>query len=494
MARFFSKKKFGSVTILLSLFFLLGESSSNTQMYSVEIKKTREDVSDKTAEYVYKRIMARSLNTPSEGDDNTQFGLHGMERPAVNYGVETDKVEKAFELLSRAGVDSLRSSEATWHRIADKEGNPTKLNDLKFQLNMAKKYGMNHLFVVGYPPAKFSIARNKLSAVNPKFYPQYDNYFKVIFNQFQGFDIKYVELGNEVDAPKVWWINSTPAMYVHEMSMLKKAANKYYPNVKTVAFASTYARVPGRGGAIGGRHFIEKSFQLGIDKYTDAYSIHHYSLLNADDLPGYMHSRLSKYKIAKPVLDTEQLDTGVSNSEKSNPYDIIKLFARAFSLHDMKRMDYFIAKDGYYFSKKLYSMGLFDAEWRPKLRLLAYAMASDAMKGKQLVFMASPADNVEAYVLQSNNNKKYTIVMWQNNNHSGSVKPVSVKGIKGNVEIEKWNLDREIKSDISGGIFVNDKPLAIYTNERPNWRPINKKNFLEVRPISAVSHSPMPLD
>lgn len=159
MARFFSKKKFGSVTILLSLFFLLGESSSNTQMYSVEIKKTREDVSDKTAEYVYKRIMARSLNTPSEGDDNTQFGLHGMERPAVNYGVETDKVEKAFELLSRAGVDSLRSSEATWHRIADKEGNPTKLNDLKFQLNMAKKYGMNHLFVVGYPPAKFSIAR-----------------------------------------------------------------------------------------------------------------------------------------------------------------------------------------------------------------------------------------------------------------------------------------------------------------------------------------------
>lgn len=487
------KAKVGLPFVLLALGSMNAYAASQ-QLYSLQIKNTREDVNDQTSNYVYDKLMNRKIS--SSHDDNTQFGVHGMERPLVKVGVDSEKVDKAFELLARAGVDSLRSTESAWHRIADKQGNPTNFKDLDYQLKEAKKYGMSHLFVIGYPPAKFTVANNKLSAVAPRYTAAYQNYLAVLLKRFQGYDVKYLELGNEVDAPKVWWVNSTPAMYVNEMRMLKNATNKYYPAAKTVAFSATYSRTPGKGGPAGGRNFIEKSFALGIDKYTDAYSIHHFSFAGQGNLPAYMQAMMNKYNAgSKPLLDTEQLDTGIADKTKSNPYDIIKLFARAFFYHDMKRMDYYLARD-VYFGRKLYSMGLFDLEWRPKLRLLAYAMAADAMKGKKLVYMANPAKDVEAYVLTSNkgNGKKYTILMWKNSVNNGKVSPVMVPGIKGSVDIEKWNLDVESKSDISKGIPLDGRPIAIYTNEKPDWQPADKSVFKKNGPAVQASHSPMPND
>ncbi|MFV7444795.1 hypothetical protein, partial [Acinetobacter pittii] len=118
-------------------------------------------------------------------------------------------------------------------------------------------------------------------------------------------------------------------------------------DIKTVAFAATYSRSPIKGGFSGGRRVGEESFKLGIDKYADAYSMHHF-VFGADDLPGYMRSVMAKYGVkGKPLLDTEQLDTNSSGRYQSNPYDLIKLFARGFYVYDMKRVDYFLAKDRY---------------------------------------------------------------------------------------------------------------------------------------------------
>ncbi|AVJ16958.1 hypothetical protein CLM71_07345 [Serratia sp. MYb239] len=470
-------------------------SAPNTAMYYTEMKKTREDLSDNTSQYVYDKLMRRELSRAS-ATDGVDFGVHGMEIPAVKSNRDRKNVEKAFELLSRVGVNSLRSAETAWHRVADKEGNPTNFTEVDFQLKMAKKYGMTHNFLIGYPPAKYTVGHNKLSAVAPQYYDKYKNYLDVTLKHLAGYNVKYVELGNEVDAPSVWWINSTPAMYVNEMKMLKQAIQKSGQNIKTVAFSATYSRSPFKGGLSGGRRFVEKSFKLGINNYADAYSIHHY-VFGADDLPDYMRSMASKYGGGnKPILDTEQLDTSSAGRYKSNPYDLVKLFARGYYVYGMKRVDYFMAKDRF-INNKLYYFGLFDEQWKPKLRLLAYAMAVDAMKGKHLLFMASPAKDVEAYVLQNNANKsgkKYTILMWKNSFNNGKATPVIVKGIKGNVTIENWNLDLVNQTDASKGINLDEKPIAIYTDEKPDWQPVDNKYFSSNLPTVAESRSPMPSD
>ncbi|WP_061325606.1 hypothetical protein [Serratia rubidaea] len=488
-----------NVLSLSCLFIALSSASAyaapDTAMYYTEMKKTREDLSDSSSKYVYEKLMKRKLSQAS-ADDGVDFGLHGMEIPAVKTTGDRAKIDKAYELLSRVGVNSLRSAETAWHRVADKNGDPTNFTEVDFQLKMAKKYGMSHLFLFGYPPAKYTVAHNKLSAVDPRFYDKYKNYLDVTLKHLAGYNVKYAELGNEVDAPNTWWMRSTPGMYVTEMKMLKEAIQKSGQNIKTVAFAATYSRSLTQGGLSGGRRFVDKSFKLGIDKYADSYSIHHF-VFGADDLPGYMRSEMAKYNAQdKPLLDTEQLDTNSSGRYQSNPYDLIKLFARGFYVYDLKRVDYYLAKDRY-LNGKLYYFGLFDDNWQPKIRLLAYAMAVDAMKGKHLLYMANPAKDVEAYVLQSNRNntdKKYTILMWKNPPKHAKVQPVTVTGIKGDVTIEHWNLDIEKKGDISKGISLDDKPIAIYTNEKPDWKTVKGQYFSSNLPQMAASYAPMPND
>lgn len=490
-----------SIAMLTCFFFALSSVSiyanpnATQSQYYAEMKKTREDLNDDTSIYVYNKLMKRELSRNSD-NDGVDFGVHGMEIPAVKSTGDFQKIDKAFELLSRTGVNSLRSAETAWHRVADANGDPTNFKEVDFQLKEAKKYGMSHNFLFGYPPAKYTVANNKLSAVNPKYYDKYKQYLDVTLKHLAGYDVKYAELGNEVDAPSVWWMKSTPAMYVNEMKMLKEAIQASGQNIKTVAFAATYSRSEFKGGLDGGRRFIDKSFKLGIDKYADAYSIHHY-VFGADNLPGYMRDMADKNGGSnKPILDTEQLDTGSTGRYQSNPYDLVKLFARGFYFYDMKRVDYFLAQDRF-INGKLYYFGLFDENWKPKLRLLAYAMAVDAMKGKHLLYMASPQKDVEAYVLQSNANtkgKKYTILMWKNPPKNSPVTPVTITGIKGDVTIEQWNLDVENKSDISQGIKLDDKPIAIYTNEKPDWQTVNKTSFSSKLPAMAVSRSPMPND
>jgi hypothetical protein len=498
------EKKYPSFFSFIVLLYCIpvsvyADTNSDHMAYQAEIVKTREDVSTKEADYVYKKLMQRDLQQQlSNRDDNTQFGLHGMEIPAVNVKGDVKKIDQAYSLLAHAGVDSLRSFETAWHRVSDTSGNPTNFEQLDFQLKEAKKYNMSHLFVFGYPPAKYTVANNKLSAVQPKYYDKYKEYLNATLSRVKGYDVKYAELANEVDAPNVWWMKSSPEQYVQEMKMLKESIDGLGLKIKTVAFAATYSRNSLLGGISGGRRFVDKSFELGIDKYSDAYSIHHFSYGN-DDLPGYMRSEQAKYHLPnKLILDTEQLDTASTGRFQSNPYDLIKLFARGFYYYDMKRVDYFIAKDRY-LNNKLYYTGLFDIDWNPKLRLLAYAMAVDSMKGHTLIGIYQPLPGIEAYVLKSKigSPTKYSIVVWSNNTNAHLNNSVVLNGMSGNATIEHWNLDIEKNVNLNKGVPVDDRPIAIYTDQLPSWVNDNKFKAATIQADerrALKSHAPMPTD
>ncbi|WP_409159191.1 hypothetical protein [Pectobacterium sp. B2J-2] len=480
------KKLYFSPVCFFLMFFLFSCSALSEQNYYEEIKNTKEDVSENVSKYVYNKIMNRDLaELRARRNPDTQFGLHGMEIPAVNVDDNVEKLDEVYSLLAHAGVDSLRSFETCWHRVSDKYGRPTNFKQLDFQLQKAKEYQFSLLFVFGYPPARFTVANNKLSAVSERFYSEYNHYLDVTLAKLKGHNVEFAELANEVDAPSVWWINSTPSQYVQEMKMLKEAIYRSGENIKTTAFSATYSRNDVLGGIRGGRRFVDEAFRLGIDKYSDSYSIHHF-VYPKDDLPEFIRQEQKKFSLRpKPILDTEQLDTSIVYQKDSNPYDLIKIFARAFYFYDLKRVDYFLAQDRF-LNNKLYSSGLFDINWNPKLRLLAYAMAVDSMKGMSLVGRYLSKDGIEAYVLKGKENN-YSILAWSN---QPGKKTNFLNGIKGKVTIEKWNLD--ITHDIVAdkGIELDDKPIAIYTSHLPNWHFDNKKSIDE----KIMSHAPMPFD
>ncbi|SWU66574.1 Uncharacterised protein [Klebsiella pneumoniae] len=123
------------VTILAFSYFTsmstYADANSDRMAYQVEILKTREEVSSNESDYVYRTLMQRNLQQQlANRDDNTQFGLHGMEIPAVNANGDLKKIDRAYSLLAHAGVDSLRSFETAWHRVSDVSGNPTLSHSL----------------------------------------------------------------------------------------------------------------------------------------------------------------------------------------------------------------------------------------------------------------------------------------------------------------------------------------------------------------------------
>lgn len=478
----------------------------NHRMYYELIGNTREQVSQETADYVLAKIANRPLPGPEDrAPDVTEFGLHGMEKPFVVVGrnAETPEVTRAYELLARAGVDSFRSAEACWHRIHDRStdnGNKADTHalhldftDLDFQVASAQRYGMTHLFTVGYPPDSLTLARNnKLAACDPRHYGLYREYLDVLLRRYKGKGVRYVELANEVDAPSVWWRGpSTPAHYVAEMKILREAVDAVKPvpdEMKTVAFAATYSRDNELGGPKGGRRFVTEAFNLGIDKYTDAYAVHYLSRLKEKDYHDYFRSEIARAGSPdKPLLNTEQ-------DGQLYPYDGAKSFARVFFLYAMPRMDFFLARD-FYEGGYLKPRGLFDIDWRPKLRLLTYAFSVDAMRGRELVGIAQPEPGVEAYVLKRPAGYKgkpatpgtdtlYSIVLWKNDREvrelpaDAEIQPADVTGMRSVRAAMNWNLD-PIACDSAAPVFsIGDAPIAIYTDELPSWKLLSREQYL----------------
>ncbi|AHF91355.1 hypothetical protein OPIT5_15175 [Opitutaceae bacterium TAV5] len=455
--------------------------------YRKRLSAARERDGATSAADVVAKLKLRPLpGAAIRGPGPHEFGVHGMEKPFVRAGVDTEKIRLAYELLARAGVQSFRTAESCWHRLGENYDNFTELD---YQVESAARYGMTQLLTVGYPPSPYRIStQSGLSAVKPEYREKYRDYLERLLRRYAGRGvIRYVELGNEVDAPNPWWRDSTPQMYVDEMKLVHEVTKRIEPTAQTVAFGATYSRREDRGGPDGGRRFIRKCLDLGIADYTDTWSIHYTWPLAERDFPAFIRREEAERSILpKPLLNTEEAGYG-------HPSDMLKLFARDFYVHGMPRVDYYLARDWYEAGTLIYS-GLFDLDWNPKPRLLGYAAAVDAMQRRVLVGMLDTDDDREVYVLENTEDvgadrPRHAIVAWVNSPqirefHAPGLRQSlpglrrQLDGLNGEVSAMNWNLD-PLPLAGPGVVEIGQYPVIIFTDTKPDWPLISGAQWLE---------------
>ena len=461
--------------------------------YPAKLAETNEEWNPETTAEVLRKMKSRPLPAPSaiRSRKRMRFGVHGIEKPFVEVGVDEERTAAALELLARAGVEFLRTAEPCWHRLGVEPGK-FDFRQLDYEISLAGKHGMKLMLTTGFAPARYGRGHgNKLAACKPEYYPLYRDYLRKLFDHVPEDVIHSVELGNEVDASHVWWVgDSTPEDYVEEAKMTRFALDRAYPNRKFpfLGFGATWAslerdRVEGRG-----RAWIERAFDAGVDECFDAYSLHY-----TWSVPKWGFADWMRDERARRGFSSKQLH----NSEEScygHPGDLMKLFARDLFLQNMESVTYFLARDFQEAGNLLYS-GLFDLNWQPKLRLLAYAASTDAMRGRKLVGMADPALGLEAYILEKESEEadgpRYTIVCWaldrvEQGMHSAQ-KPhrISVFGWRAVSKIVSWRLD-PVALNPDGSIIIPNEPLAVYADELPDWKLLTPEEWRARKAAVAV--------
>lgn len=394
--------------------------------------------------------------------ENTyQFGVTSIDAPFFDVNDDSGKIDTVYSLLSLIGVDSVKSSAADWSKLGD-DKNHKNFKMLKFQLDEAKKYNLSSSFIIGYPPVGMGVYSKSIrTAVSNKYMVNYEDYLRFIVKYLKPYDVKYFEVGNEVDAGSHWWIHSTPTMYVNEVKQLKKILIDLSSNIKIAAFSATYARSSSNNTPHEGRKFIQESLDLGINSYVDAYSLHHFTFPNDDGLIGFFKQELINRNIQKPLIDTEQMDVTDNHMFFSKPYQIIKLYAYGFFKYNLKHIDYFMARDAF-IEPKVYpvgfTQGLFDMNWNPKPRLLALAMSIDAMKGRSLI-KSGEIDGLVYFLLRDKlaiSKYKYSLLLWRDGDANINI------DIGQNQTAETWSLD-ELKAN--SHYSLTDAPLVIFSND-----------------------------
>jgi hypothetical protein len=471
------------------------------EIYWRQMKEnTQEDQTTEAVAEVRKKIMARALKkTDAIHPPLHELGLHGMEAPYIEAGKDTLKIQEVYDLLGKSGVDLLRAGESCWHRLGP---DFNQFEQLDYQVNSAWQRGIRSWFIMGYPPAPFAFGPG-LSAVKKEHEETYRTYIRTVLARYRDKGAVVVEVANEVDASSPWWREATPEMYVQEVKMVKEEAMKINPQIQVTAFGATYSRREGLGLPTDGRAFVRQCFALGIDRYADAYSLHYTWPLSEQDFVAFFRKQIAEVKSKKPLINSEECGY-------AQPYDVIKLFARNFYVHGMKQVIYFHVQDLYENATLLYG-GLFDREWNPKRRLLAYAAASDAMRDRELVGMATPAEGVEAYVLSYPKGSaipgpRYALVLWKNsddteeryahflNDHPVKLAPSTVPGLTQVVSGLRWNLDPILLDKKSDKVEISDEPVIIYTDALPQWKLMSAGDWLiQQKPRNKETQPPLPI-
>lgn len=475
------------------------QAKVTTGIYMKAIKSTNENIGSASEAEVIKKLKARPLPDPKDVDEGIhQFGVHGMEEPFVSHGTNDAQTQPAYDLLARAEVDTFRTAESCWHRLGDDYHD---FSQLDYQVEEASKYGMNFMFTLGYPPAKYNMSNTALSTFKPEYEQMFRDYIDTVLKRYNG-KYQYLEYCNEVDAPGIWWLGAGPNEYVRDFKIIKEEEQKNSVNAPLVAFAATFSRNETTGGAEGGRNFVRKCFDLGINNIADAYSLHYTWNINERDFPAFFQREMQKAGAVHPMINSEE-------AGYDQPYDVIKLFARDLYLYGFQSVYYYLARD-WFEQGSLISSGLFDLNWHPKRRLLAYAVAADAMKHHRLIGMSKPAKDIEAYVLEilpkyRNKTKgRYSIVMWKNGGLEAigtgkeakkTVSPSKVSGIVEAKSVVNWKLDNiSIPNKKSPTFSVAADPIVIYTDKLPRWKLISPRAWLaNVNTSTAKSKALVPL-
>ncbi|MBS5530589.1 hypothetical protein KH017_07360 [bacterium] len=456
------------------------------QTYPAKLAETNEEWNPETTAEVLRKMKARPLPAPSAIGNRKQlrFGLHGIEKPFVQAGADEERTAAALDLLARAGVEFLRTAEPCWHRLGNVPGT-FDYRQLDYEMSLARKHGMKLMLTMGFAPAQYGKGRgNKLAACKPEYYGLYRDYLDDLFRHVPEEMIHSVELANEVDASHVWWVgDSTPEDYVEEAKMTCDALKRAYPNRKFpfLGFSATWSSVERDRAEGRGRAWVERAFDAGADRCFDAYSLHYTWSPPKWGFADWMRAERAKRGFApKPLHNSEESCYG-------HPGDLMKLFARNLFLQDMESVTYFLARDFQEVGNLLYS-GLFDLNWQPKLRLLAYAASTDAMRGRKLVGMADPATGLEAYVLEKESDDaygpRYAIVGWaldraeEGMHSSQKAHSVNVSGWRGVREAVNWRLD-PVPPNSDGSITIPNEPLTVYADELPEWWLLTPKEWRE---------------
>jgi hypothetical protein len=474
-------------SLLFLFFFAFSISiSGEEKIFSKDLKDTSENISGLSESEILKKIYSRPYpNRSSYSYEPRQFALQGLETPFLDTSYDARMVENIYQLLAKAGVERIRTGASYWHRLSETYD---QYKELDFHVTNARKYGIDFMFVVGYPPAKYNVESSVTSSFKPEYKNLYRQYIRTLLRRYKGI-VKDVEVGNEVDVPNVWWKGGTPEMYVRDCRIVKEESLIVDPKIKVIGFAATGSRNSSNGDSLSSRKFVDSVFNLGIDKYVDSYSLHYTWPLAEKNLTKYFKGKLDEFSIKKELISSE--DTGYYR-----PSDVIKVFARDLFLYNLNRVTYFLARD-YVENGKLMHAGLFDVNWKPKPRLLAYAFSVDSMKNRKLVGLAQPSPGIEAYILSpashtSHLRPKYSIIMWKNHSNNSReildpVKqprklenvPTKVFGIQNVVSSYSWKLDKIniLKKDIF--FSIGEDPVVVFTENLPSWRIYSAEEWIK---------------
>lgn len=445
----------------------------------------REGYSESSSAKVLDKIMARPLPAKENPLRLHRIGIHGMERPFVRVkSAKRAKYDRAFELLARAGVDSLRTAESCWHRLG---AEPESFNyaDIDYQVEMGSRYGMNFLFTIGYPSGKYALGGSHLSTFQPKYEGMFRDYLRRVITRYDKY-AQYWEYCNEVDAPHVWWRGgATIADYVRDCRIVREELEKAGSKVPLLGISATYSRDASRNGNNNsGQAFSRKCAELGIADYVDGYSLHYTWQLRQKGFVEFFRNLTPDAPASRRLVNSEE-------AGYSHPGDVIKVFARDLYLYGFESVYYYIAQDWIEVGNVIYS-GLFDLDWNPKLRLASLAVAADAMKTRNLVSMAEPAPGVEAYLLEEPENglsPRYAVVLWRTGGteeignryrSNQTVDPVTVKfPAKTVLKAIDWKLDEIVFPTAAPEFTVSGEPLVVYCSELPPWRRITPVEWLD---------------
>lgn len=451
---------------------------------------SNEQITDDNAALVERKLMARPLPSKRRPSGMLhRFGLHGMEKPFVTAGIMPEKMERAFELLARAGVDSLRTAELCWHRLGKETPDKFDYKEIDYQVQFAKKYGMNFMFTIGYPAGKFTKNGHHLSTFRPQYEALFRDYLRRILPKYDKY-AQYWEYCNEVDAPHVWWRGATPEEYVRDCRIVRQEMDRLGIRTPLMGISATYSRTPKHDSRQEGQAWTRRALAAGLEKYVDGYTLHYTWSLKQKGFVDFFR-KLSPDSVSRKLSNSEE-------SAYSHPGDVIKLFARDLYLYGFESVYYYVSRDWIEAGTVLYS-GLFDIDWRPKLRLLSYALSADAMKNRNLAAMAEPVENVEAYLLEDPAKPdSCAVVLWKNGGpeeHGSRFKRVNVNVAPGKVEfpsgsvISAWDWKMEsVKFNSAKPEFrIGTVPLVVYCTKLPDWKRISPAEWLRTHDIVGTS-------
>ncbi len=448
-------------------------------------------VSEEESRRIEERLLARPLPSAGGAGALHRFGLHGMEKPFILSTDDRRRTERVFELLARAGIDTLRTAELCWHRLGSTVPPELDFTEIDFQVEMARRYGMNFMFTIGYPPASFNYDRHHLSTFRPEHEQHFRDYLRLILPKYDRY-AHYWEYANEVDAPQVWWRKATAKDYARDCRIVREEMRRLGVSTPLLGLAATYSRTDRHDAKGEGRAFTRAALQEGLASSLDGFSLHYAWPLRQRPFVEFFRE-LAPQGASRRLVNSEE-------AGYSHPSDVIKLFARNLYLHGMESVYYYVSRDWIEVGNPIYG-GLFDVDWRPKTRLLSLAVAADAMKTRRLVAMAEPLPGVEAYLLSHPERPDdHAIVLWLNGGaeahgsrftRTPDPQPVSLRLPTASVtRAQSWRLE-ELPFDADQPTFeISSRPVVLYCRRLPAWRRLTPQEWSQAHSDTDATLTP----